>query len=231
MRLVNRLPVLLTRPERGSAEFAALLREAARDIEIITSPLIRIEAMRPAALPGPEDAVIFTSVSGVEAFSAWQEGAGRRAWCVGERTARAARAAGFEAVAGAGTAAQLPAIIRAEKGIGQLWHLHGAHQRGDLAGDLLALGIQARSVVIYDQPSVPLDPSVRARIGAGEAMVTPLFSPRTAGLLAAEVKNIGANLRVVALSEAVADKWPGPCALADRPDAEAMRDTVLRESG
>ncbi|MBY6154996.1 uroporphyrinogen-III synthase [Vannielia litorea] len=228
---MNRLPVLLTRPERGSAEFAALLREAARDIEIITGPLIRIEAMRPAALPGPEDAVIFTSVSSVEVFSAWQEGAGRRAWCVGERTARAAQAAGFEAVAGAGTAAQLLEIIRAEESTGLLWHLHGKHQRGDLAGDLLALGIQARSEVIYDQPAVPLDPAARARIEAGEAMVAPLFSPRTAGLLAADVKNIGANLRVVALSEAVADEWPGPCALADRPDAEAMRDTVLRESG
>lgn len=228
---MNRLPVLLTRPARGAAGFAARLREALGEVEILLSPLMQIVPVAPGALPGPEDALIFTSAHAVEVFAALQPGMGRRAWCVGERTAEAAREAGFAATAGPGTAARLPEIICAERPVPPLWHMRGTHQRGDVAALLKALGHACRSEVIYDQPALPLDPAIAARLAAGEAMVAPLFSPRTAGLLAAAVKNLGANLRVVALSKAVAREWPGNPPIAARPDAEAMLEAVRREVG
>ncbi|MFY0633470.1 MAG: uroporphyrinogen-III synthase [Vannielia sp.] len=228
---MNRLPVLLTRPARGNAEFAEALRGALGSVEIIENPLLEIVPQEPVELPGPEDGVIFTSARAVEVFSNWQEGAGRRAWCVGSRTAEAAREAGFAAVAGDGAAAHLPALLGREDTVPPLWHLRGLHQRRDVAAELQALGYDCRSIVIYDQRALPLAGQIRTRIEAGEAMVAPLFSPRTAGLLAAEVKNIGANLRVVALSSAVADKWPAPSAVAERPDAAAMLEAVRREVG
>ncbi|WP_213544561.1 uroporphyrinogen-III synthase [Vannielia litorea] len=228
---MNRLPVLLTRPARGAAEFAAALRRELGEVEILLSPLMEIVPVEPEALPGPEDAVIFTSVSAVEAFAPYQRGEGRRAWCVGERTAQAAQALGFEARAGSGAAVRLPEIVCREQPVPTLWHMHGTHQRVDLAQLFGVLGYRCRNVVIYDQPALPLDPAVAARIATGEPMVAPLFSPRTAGLLAAEVRNLGANLRVVALSRAVAREWPGEAAVAERPDAEAMLEAVVREVG
>ena len=228
---MNRLPVLLTRPARGSAEFAEALRAALGELEILQSPLMEIVPVEPAALPGPEDAVIFTSVSAVEMFSKLQPGSGRRAWCVGERTAQAAREAGFAPRAGKGGAVNLAEIICTEQPVPRLWHMHGTHQRGDLAELLGALGHNCRSEVIYDQSSLPLDPALAARLATGEPMVAPLFSPRTARLLAAAVKNLGANLRVVALSGAVAKEWPGKPVIAERPSAAAMLDAVWREVG
>ncbi|SIO20616.1 uroporphyrinogen-III synthase [Vannielia litorea] len=228
---MNRLPVLLTRPQRGNAEFGKALRETLGEVEIIENPLMEIVPLRPEALPGPEDAVIFTSVNGVEVCSAWQAGAGRRAWCVGARTAEAAQAAGFDAVAGGGTVQELPGLIHRAPPTGLLWHLHGVHRRGNLAAALAELGHGCRSEAIYDQRALPLSTAVAARIGSGAPIVVPLFSPRTAGLLAAEVKNLGANLRVVALSGAVAAEWPGAAVVADSPDAAAMLEAVCREVG
>ncbi len=208
-----------------------MLREALGEVEILVSPLMEIVPVKPEALPGPEDAVIFTSVNGVEAFAEFQPGLGRRAWCVGERTAEAARAAGFDARAGEGAAVRLPEVICREQPVPLLWHMRGRHQRGDVANVLRVLGYDCRSVVIYDQPEQPLDPAIKARLAAGEPMVAPLFSPRSAGLLAAEIKNIGANLRVVALSGAVAREWPGRAVICARPDAAAMLEAVKGEVG
>ncbi|WP_168222909.1 uroporphyrinogen-III synthase [Oceanicola sp. D3] len=228
---MNRLPVLLTRPARGSAEFAEALRGALGEVEIIVNPLIEIVPVAPKELPGPDDALIFTSVSAVEVFATFQAGGGRRAWCVGDRTAAAAASAGFEPRVGNGVAAGLPERIAREQPVPLLLHMHGAHVRVDLAERLTSMGYPCHSVVIYDQPARALTPPLKARLAGGEAMVAPLFSPRSAGLLAAEVKNLGANLRVVALSSAVAQEWPGDAVVAERPDAAAMLDAVRREVG
>ena len=228
---MNRLPVLLTRPARANAEFATALRDALGPLEIVESPLVEIVPLDPGHWPGRDDALIFTSQNAVAVLAERQPGGGRRAYCVGERTAQAAREAGFDAVAGEGSVAELPEAIEADGATAQLWYLHGKHRRGDLARALRDLGHRCECVEIYDQRARPLDEAVRARLAAGEAMVAPLFSPRTAGLLAAEVKNMGANLRVVALSEAVAEAWPGAAAVAARPNAAAMLETLSRAVG
>lgn len=224
---MNRLPVLLTRPARSNLEFGEALRARLGTIEIVDSPLIEIVAVEPEAWPGSRDALVFTSRHGVEALAARQPGGGRRAYCVGRRTAEAARDAGFDAVAGEGDVARLPELI-APEAPPALWYVHGVHRRGDLAAALAFVGLTCRSIAVYDQRETALTQQATQRLAAGEEMVAPLFSPRTAALLAAATKNIGANLRVVALSDAVAGEWPGPAVVAARPEAEKLLDAVER---
>lgn len=220
---MNRLPLLLTRPAPGNAALCEALGPSAARFEVLDCPLMEIVPLKVAQWPRPEDSVAFTSRNGVAVAP---PGEGRRAWCVGEATAEAASAAGYEAIAAAGDVLSLLPIIEAPER-GKLWHLHGTHRRGDLAQWLSERGIACESVPVYDQVARPLPAPVKARIATGEAMVAPLFSPRTAGLLAAEVKNLGAKLRVLALSEQVANVWPGPVeATARKPSLAAMVDIM-----
>ncbi|MCE6960049.1 uroporphyrinogen-III synthase [Cereibacter sphaeroides] len=226
---------LLTRPEAQGARFAAALRDAfGPDIRIVTSPLMMPEFLSPAIAEQPE-ALIFTSETGVEACrrlaSPELEGVGR-AWCVGNRTARAARAAGFEARSADGDAEALVAAILGTGERGPLLHLRGAESRGDVAGRLSAQGIPTAEAIVYDQRPKPLSAEAIDALGGGRPVLAPLFSPRTARLLAAEVARgaPGAVLWIAALSPAVAEAAASLPAqrrqIAAQPDADALLDAV-----
>ncbi|TKA93937.1 uroporphyrinogen-III synthase, partial [Cereibacter changlensis] len=112
----SRQPFLLTRPARQGARFAAALRQRfGEGIRLVTSPLLAPLFLRPE-LPAGAATLIFTSETGVEAFrriSAEQPQAAHSAWCVGERTAEVARAAGLSTRSADGDAEALVAQILA----------------------------------------------------------------------------------------------------------------------
>lgn len=215
--------VLITRPEPGASELARAIGGG------IVSPLMEI-VLRPAALPeGAEP--IFTSVNGVRAV-----GAGRgRAWCVGERTAEAAEAAGFDAVAGRGDADGLVAYVAARAGR-PLIHVRGAHARGDVAARLRAAGHDCAEMIAYDQPERPLTAEAIAALSGSEPLVVPLYSPRAAQLLSRHAGNIRARLDILALSAAVAEA-AAPLGIAEtaaRSEGAAMLALIegrLRQAG
>lgn len=106
--------LLLTRPLAQSRRFAAEF--AARygaDWPVVISPLLEIVTV-PAEVP-PAPVVVFTSESAVAPFAALSPAAGRRAWCVGPRTAKVAEAAGFVPILGPGEAQGLVRAILAEE--------------------------------------------------------------------------------------------------------------------
>ena len=121
--------VLLTRPQAQGARFAAALAEALGEVRIVTSPLMAPEFLSPRIEARPE-ALVFTSETGVEAFRRLETPALRgvaRAWCVGNRTAQAARAAGLrpqsadgdaEALVAAGAAAGAGVLVLARASAG-----------------------------------------------------------------------------------------------------------------
>lgn len=119
--------VLLTRPEAQGARFAAALAEALGPVRLVTSPLMAPAFLVPA-IPLRPDALIFTSETGVEGYrrlAAPELSDVRRAWCVGNRTARAAEAAGLAAHSAEGDAERLIAAILAADEPGPLLHLRG----------------------------------------------------------------------------------------------------------
>lgn len=226
----NGVPVLLTRPEDASRSFAAAL--AARfdgQVRPVIAPLMAPVFLTPALPEGPFQAVIFTSATGVAAVRGVP--LPRRAYCVGAKTAAAAQAAGFDAIAAGGDADALVAAILADPPAGRLLHLRGADVRGDVAERLNSAGSETESVVVYRQEPQALTAEALNLLAADTVVVVPLFSPRSAVLFAKALpQGARARLWLVAMSPAVAEAAMtiphGKLAIARQPDAEAMLETV-----
>jgi uroporphyrinogen-III synthase len=193
---------------------------------VVISPVVEIRALPSPADPAAYAGVVFTSENAVAALA--RPGGGQRAWCVGGRTAQAARAAGFDTVAAGGDAAALVEEIRAAGARGPLLHARGAETRGAVARRLTEAGIRCDEAVVYDQRSVPLSAEARALLAGPGPVLVALFSPNSAARLARALADaqVRAPLRLAALSGAVADAWTGPpperLAVAARPEAAAM---------
>lgn len=221
--------ILLTRPADGSDRFARDLRARLGDVPVVISPVL---AIRPtdAVIDLHDDPVpIFTSVNGVAGFVA-QHGAGcGLCYTVGRTTAEAARKAGFAPVSADGAVGDLVALIAQDRPRQRLLHLRGVHAAGDLVGDLRKIGLNADSVAVYDQGSVPLTDTALALLDRENPVVLPLFSPRSAAEVARQHRG-GAPLFVAAMSDAVAQAVRDlSCAVlrvANRPDAGAMLETT-----
>ncbi len=232
MAIQSRLPAfLLTRPRAQSLRFAGQLRQALGEVSATISPVIEAEWLRPILPEGTFRGVIFTSETAVAA-SAIVKAAGltlpTTAWCVGDRTAAAARELGFDARSADGDAGALVAMICAQPTPGPLLHLHGEETRGDVAGHLCRAGVPTEGVVVYRQQAKPLTPEACALLGGRGGVAMPLFSPRSAALLLAQLQTVPLRATPVffALSPAVdaelGEAAPGPCFVAARPDVSAL---------
>lgn len=222
------LPVLLTRPEAAGDRFAAdLVARFGGRVTVIASPLLEPRFLAPA-LPDAA-ALVLTSETGVQAAARLGVALPERAYCVGRRTADAARAAGFDALSADGDADALVALILSSGDRGPFLHLHGRDTRGDVVARIAAAGLPATGAIVYAQDPRPLSPLARALLDRAGPVVLPVFSPRTAELFAATAPHRAA-LWVAALSPAVASALHGlPVArmvTAARPDAASLMDVI-----
>lgn len=229
--------VLLTRPAPASRRFADALRDRlGAGVPVLIAPVLDIVLDAPAAADALAGAggVILSSENGAAACAASGAGAGLSAFCVGRRTARAAGAAGLVPVAHPpgdldGLLAQI--VAAGWPGWrGPLVHLHGAHVTGDAVAALAAHGIAVRSAVVYDQRARPLSDAALVLLAGDAPVVVPVFSSRSARLIAPALAAARAPLRLAAISPRAAGALDVQSALqvrtADRPDADAMLDTV-----
>ncbi|TNC48191.1 uroporphyrinogen-III synthase [Rubellimicrobium rubrum] len=222
------LTLLLTRPLDASRRFLAEC-EAARGAPIpaLLCPVMDIHPIS-VTLDGRPAALLLTSEKGAERAGDLGLG-GLPAWCVGARTTAAARERGLNAIEAGPDAEGLLKTILAAQPPGPLLHLRGQHARGDLVPRLRAAGIDASEVVVYRQEALGPSPEARRALDAPSPLVAPLFSPRSAVLLAAWA--LRAPVHAVAMSEAVAEAAQGlrPLSLvvATRPDAAAMVEATL----
>ncbi len=202
---------------------------------VLIAPVTEIRALPGAPGLGGHAGAIFTSENGVRTLGA--EGRGRSAWCVGERTAAAAREAGFDAVAAGGDAEALVAAVVASGERGPFLHARGREARGGVAERLRAAGIGCDEAVVYDQVALPLSPEARDLLARDAPVLVPLFSPNSASRLAEALAGtvLHAPLLVAAMSPAVAEAWAGPAPLrlsvAQRPDGPAMLDVLQGLTG
>ncbi|SIS82939.1 uroporphyrinogen-III synthase [Phaeovulum vinaykumarii] len=215
--------LLLTRPAPAARRFARDLGAEAAGFEVIVSPLQEIVALPAEIPPAPE--VILTSEAAVGPFVARSPAAGRRAWCVGGRTARAAEAAGFAVTVGPGDGAGLAQAILDSGADGPFVHARGRHVAADVAQMLRAAGRVADEAVVYDQVALPLADDACAALAGAVPVLVPLFSPRSAALFVTAAAGAVAPVHLVAISAAVA-RAAAPLGLpverAAAPDGAAM---------
>lgn len=211
--------LLLTRPEAQSRAFA---EELGAGVRIVIAPVLEI--VETGVRPDLADycGVILTSANAVRFASGLK---GVRAWCVGDRTAKAAQARGAQVMRVADDAEDLLAGF---DGTGPLLHLRGENARGNVAERLTLAGIETYEAVIYRQDSCELTRQARGLIEGEDKVILPLFSPRSAALVGKQVARVGSGLEVIAMSPAVAEAWraeTGARALevCDRPTGAEMR--------
>lgn len=195
---------------------------------------MQAEDLHPVLPHGPIRGIILTSETGAEAAGRLVRAGAvlpRLAFCVGDRTAQAAGAAGFEARSAKGDATALVALVRASIQEGPLLHLCGEDSAGDIAGTLTKGGLVTHSVAIYAQRPCALTPQALALFGQDDPVLLPVFSPRSARLLAAALPDQRrAPLWIAAISPAAAAAAAGlrPARMltAARPDSENLLHAV-----
>jgi uroporphyrinogen-III synthase len=225
--------LLLTRPRAASERFAAACRRRWPKAEVVIAPLMEIVPTDEPAPGGDYAGMIFTSSNSV-AFAG--PGNGVPAWCVGERTAAAAKRAGFASVMAGETAADLVTFLAQARPGGRILHPHGVHQRGDVAERLTGAGLDVQGHAVYDQRRLPAGPEFAVALRRPRVIV-PLFSPRSAALFADAARPFlepGAvdGPWIVAMSPAVRDAlpsgWRQTATVSERPDADAMVAEIAR---
>jgi uroporphyrinogen-III synthase len=224
--------VVVTRPQADGERTASALR--ARGHEVLVAPLMKVESL-PADLNGNWAAVAVTSANAPGAIAANPGGKALFAlplFAVGQRSAEAARQAGFTNVTSAGgDVRDLVRTLTAQHADaeGPLLYLAGEDRAADLVDELSAHGIAAEMRIIYRAVTAPFPPELIAALKAGDVDAVLHFSRRSAanylaGARAAGIAGPGLAVRHLCLSAQVAEPLAGAnqVAIATRPDEAAL---------
>ena len=221
------MTILVTRPPPDNEATGASLR--ARGFDVLLAPMLRFE---PMALLEDEDAdyaaIIVTSANALRAIEPQLPG---HRWLklplftVGDRTAAAARRAGFsKIISAAGDSQDLRELILAkargkkrEFGRGPLLYLAGADLSRDLAGELGEHGLTVVTRTTYRMvASSDLSPEVLEAIAANQVQAVLHYSARSARVFVDAVRAAGVEISALAVPQ---------CCIS------ANVATVLREAG
>jgi uroporphyrinogen-III synthase len=226
--------LVLTRPRDDSERSAFALR--VRGHEVLIAPLMQVE-MIAVDLHPHWSAVIVTSANAVAAVAAHKV---RDAlielpvYAVGDRSADAARAAGFTDVTSAG--GDLRDLIRViterrPDSKAPLLYLAGEDRAGDLIGGLAARGIAAELAVVYRAVTTPFPAALTAALKAGTVDGVLHLSRRSADNYLDGAKKAGIAAQALAvrhlcLSAPIAtpliEAGAGHVVVAKRPDEAAL---------
>ncbi len=228
---MSKARVLITRSEPGASETAGRLTAAGY------TPIIEpVFAIEPIAAKIPDfDALAFTSANGARQFAGLSTRRDAPVYCVGARTAEAAREMGFANVTSAdGDADALAAvIIRQLPRQTRLLHAGNEESRGDLTGRLRNAGHVASFLPIFRAVARLKPGPVLAEHLSGKTAFDAVLvhSPRAAAILAGFAAGSDAALNVVAISGAAAT----PLALVARrteiaaaPNEQALLSALSR---
>jgi uroporphyrinogen-III synthase len=202
--------ILVTRPQPDNEATAAALR--AKGLDVLLAPMLRFE---PVAFHDDADArygaVIVSSANAIRAIEPHL--AARLLtlplFAVGERTAEAARRAGFQSIAvAAGNAEALRDLIVASvrgktlKKASTLLYLAGADLAGDLAGELGERGFSIVTHTTYRMiPVQGLPQGVRDAFAANQVDVVLHYSRRSARAFLDAVRAAGIEISALAIPQ------------------------------
>jgi uroporphyrinogen-III synthase len=228
--------LLVTRPEPDGERTAKQLR--ARGFDVLLAPLLRVETIPDAAFgPGPWSALAITSANAARVLAQHarrEELLPLPVFAVGQRSAEAARDAGFGKVSSAdGNETNLIDSIAAHVSRNSpLLYLAGEDRAGDLAGALAARGIAVQTVTVYRASAVAaFTPDVQAALAGGEIDGVLHFSRRSAAAFVHCAEQAGIREPALAathyclspqVAEPLAAAGAGSIAIAARPDEAAL---------
>ena len=194
--------LIITRPEPDAEQFAKQARVAlSSKVEVICAPLLEIEPLPYVIHFSHDEQVIFTSRNAVR-FA--PNGAGRVAFCVGQRTAQLALAAGYRAVSADGNASDLITLLAAQSS-GPLVHVRGQQTTLSFSDALLTQGLSVRDIVAYRQVAKELPADIVFKILRDQNTILTVFSANAAEILSKElVGNTGPSTLVAISSTAAA---------------------------
>jgi uroporphyrinogen-III synthase len=188
------MKVLVTRPADDGAEIAKRLTMMGH--QALLAPMLAVEFLggAPLMLDGVQ-AILATSANGVRALAARTAMRDLPVFAVGPQTAAAAKEAGFIRVRNAaGDAAALAARAGewADPAKGPLLHVAGEEAPGVLADSLRAQGFQVWRESLYRIRAVhEMPPDAALAISQGAVDAALFFSPRSAEIFAARVRQAG----------------------------------------
>lgn len=235
--------IAVTRPKADAERTASALRQ--RGHEVLVAPLMRVEPIA-ADLSGQWSAVVVTSanapaaVADNPAFAALLQ---LKLFAVGERSANAARRAGFNDVESAGGDVRDLVRLIAERHAGAtapLLYLAGEDRATDLIGELAMHGLKAELRVVYRAVTTPFPDELVEALTANEIDTVLHYSRRSAdnyvaGATTAGIIDAAMKPRHVCLAEAVAAPLVRAgatrVAIALRPDEPALLDLLAPSAG
>ena len=239
--------VLVTRPQPDDEATAAALR--ARDFEVLKAPMLRFE---PVAFQDDTDAaygaVIVTSANALRGIEPHLENSRLLAlplFAVGERTADAARRAGFENVISAdGDAAGLRDCVLASvktkelKKASPLLYLAGADLARDLAGELGERGFTVVTHTTYRMsPVASLPREICDAFAAHRIEAVLHYSRRSARAFLQAARAGGVEISALAIPQCcisaqvatvVRDAGATQVVVAATPDENALLEALNR---
>lgn len=215
--------VLMTRPQAQSERFVAEL--AGSNAKFLIAPLMKIERVN-AGFPPHDGDFVLTSENALRTLPEIYRQPGQRAFCVGKRTAKAARELGFDAVSADGNADDLRNMLLNSDISTKILHLSGAHQASDILSDVPGM----QRIITYQQTALKADPQATALLHGETQVIIPLFSPRSARLFCNLYSDIAAPVHIMAISKATADAVTTEVAtkidIAAQPDGDNMKKMV-----
>jgi uroporphyrinogen-III synthase len=221
--------VWITRAQPGADATAARVRDLG--LEPLVEPLLEVRTLpaEPVDLDGV-GAIAFTSANAVRAFVPRSAACATPVFVVGAATAAAARAAGFEDVRSAdGDVRALGELIasRWSASDGEILHPSAAEPAGDLVGALMAAGLSARRLTMYETVERSPSPSLFDVLPGIRFVLA--HSPRGARALAEVLERSPApQLTALCLSPAVAAPLAA-VGLALVESAQAPQEEALLE--
>ena len=229
--LPQRPTLLLTRPKKDAQAFAQEVLSHQPAAQILISPVFDISPIGTLPDLSAYAAVLFTSRHAVACFEHAPIPQKMTCFAVGEATAEAAKKLGFSVINSAGAAQDLILLVQKTGAAGPLIHPHGQHARGQIATTLTKKGIPCAECVIYDQIETPLSIQARALLTQPQALLVPVFSPRSARLLQ-RYGPLPNGSEIIAISQTVAACFSTQphikTTVAIHPNRGAMLKAVLR---
>lgn len=220
--------VVVTRPQADGERTAATLEALGH--EVLVAPLMRIDPVA-ANLAGTWSAIVITSANALQAAPDTADKT-LPMFAVGDRSAEAARRAGFAKVSSAN--GDIKDLIRlvAARTVGArapLLYLAGEERAGDLVAQLAACGIDAEMKIVYRAVVEAFPPVLAAALESGDVDAVLHFSRRSAelfveGARASGVAGPAEDVRHLCLSSQVAEPLIGASriAVAARPEEAAL---------
>ncbi len=234
--------ILLTRPERSGRSFAQKLRAAGHQTTI--APVLDIRPCGNLPDAGGYDGLLATSANAfrcLPADAALAQWIRRPLFCVGERTAAAARSRGLPktSVTAAHAGELLSQLPRFRPPPARLCYLAGRDRKPTLEQGLQQAGYEVETQVVYEAvPAPDLAVPGREALHAGTIDAVMHFSRRSAEVFIQLVERAGLAAQAAAAQHICisTDAAHGldrlgakTISIAARPDAEAMIEALPRQ--